>query len=212
LSARATPALLLLLPLLVAGTASADPIGPACGTCQGSIYALTWSGSPLGATATTETFRITLTIDPAGYSGGGSFLDAVAIKVSSQLVSATLFDAPGGAGAWTRVLGGINANGCSGSGGGFACARANGAGAGVPQATPYQWVWDLEMKTGALFTGPLQASVKARYVDASGRKVGALVSETIGLQHVPEPGTLALLGLGTAALALVGRGRRRRVP
>ena len=56
---------------LVAGRASADPIGPDCGTCQGSIYTLEYSGSPIATTSTTETFRITLTIDTSGYNGGG---------------------------------------------------------------------------------------------------------------------------------------------
>jgi hypothetical protein len=43
-----------------------------------------------------------------------------------------------------------------------------------------------------------------RYVDANGYKVGALVSET-----VPEPATLALLGVG-GAVTVVGRRRTQR--
>jgi hypothetical protein len=192
---------------LLAGAASADPIGPDCGTCQGSIYTLTYSGSPISTTATTETFRITLTIDTSGYNGGGSFLNTVAVKVSSMLVSATLFDAPGGVAVWNEVMGGLNSNGCSGSGSGFDCAGAASAWAPVPVGTPYQWTWDLEMPTGTLFTGPLQASIKARYVNGMNQKVGALVSENINLQ-VPEPGTFFLLGLGTAGLAISRRPRR----
>jgi hypothetical protein len=97
--------------LLAAATASADPIGPICGTCQGSIYTLEYDPVPIATTLTTETFRITLTIDTTGYDGGGLFIDTVAIKVSSQLIAASLFDAPTGAGNWLTWLGGLNANG-----------------------------------------------------------------------------------------------------
>jgi predicted amidohydrolase len=44
-------------------------------------------------------------------------------------------------------------------------------------------------------------SVKARYVDDDGVKVGALVSEDITLTIVPEPTTALLLALGGSILA-----------
>lgn len=93
-------AISILVALLAIGSqASADPIGPDCGTCQGSIYTLTYDGTALAdADPLKETFRITLTIDTTGYSGGGGFIDAAAIKVSSSSVSASLFDAPVGVG------------------------------------------------------------------------------------------------------------------
>ncbi len=80
---------------------------------------------------------------------------------------------------------------------------------GVPTGTPYSWVFDIEMAAGDLFTGPFQASIKARYADNSGKKVGDLVSENITLM-VPEPsaGALLGLGLGMSGLALF-RPRRR---
>jgi len=202
--------LLALAALAVVGApASADPIGPSCGTCQGSIYALEYSGTPISTTSTTETFRITLTIDTSGYNGGGTLLNAVSVKVSSMLVGMSLFDAPGGAGSWTTWMGGLNANGCSGSGSGFDCAYAGNTGVAVPDGT-YAWVFDLEMATGALFTAPLSSSIKVRYVDDNNVKVGALVSENITLQEmnvIPEPASAALLAGGLLALALA---RRRR--
>ena len=200
--------------LLGAGTALADPIGPDCGSCQGSIYTLTYSGAPIATGGGTETFRITLTIDTSGYSGPGSFLDTVAIKVSSMLkVSSSLVSAPGGVAAWTMVLGGLNAGGCSGSGSGFDCAGAVSTGVGVPMGTPYQWVFDLVMNTGSLFTGAFQSSVKARYVDGNGDKAGALVSEGITLQEdfppIPEPGALLLFASAAGALWASRPGARR---
>jgi len=76
--------------LAAATTAGANPIGPpplSCpnGTCQGSIYELTYSGSPISSTGTTQTFAITLTINPTTYNGGGSFIEAVSPKVASSV-------------------------------------------------------------------------------------------------------------------------------
>jgi hypothetical protein len=201
--------LLTLASLALAGSASADPIGPSCGTCQGSIYTLEYDGAPISVDIPngTETYRITLTIDTSGYNGGGLFIDTVAIKVSAQLESELLFDAPTGAGNWLTWLGGLNANGCSGGGSGFDCAAAWFSGVPVPDGTPYVWVWDLEIDAGTLFTGPFESSIKVRYVDENNDKVGDLVSENITLQVIPEPASAALLGGGLLALALA---RRRR--
>jgi len=184
----------------------ADSIGPNCATCQGSVYTLEYGGAPIATTATTETYRITLTIDTSGYNGPGVQLNAVAIKVSSMLVSMSLLDAPDGAAAWTTWMGGLNANGCSNGGSGFECAYAGLHGVTVPDGS-YSWIFDLTMNTGVLFTTPNSSSIKVRYIDANGVKAGDIVSENITLQAIPEPTTVALLGSGVLALASA---RRRR--
>lgn len=195
----------LLTLLLSAAAANATPIGPNCGTCQGSIYELSYSGTPIATTATSETWQITYTIDTAGYDAGGSHIFNVALKVSSELLSADLVSAPGGVGNWLEHLGGLNANGCMGNGdNGFDCVRVTSVGASpvVPGGT-YTWVFELEVATGGLFVGLDQSSIKARYVDDNGDKVGDLVSEGItltDLSEVPEPTTLGLLALGVLAL------------
>ena len=112
--------ILLFLVLLAASPAAATSIGPDCGTCQGGIYSLFYDGSPTATTGTTETFRITLSIDATGYTGAATHLENAAIKVSSQIISASVFSGPGVV-PWWMVLGGLNANGCSGSGSGFDC-------------------------------------------------------------------------------------------
>ena len=206
--------------LASAGPAVADPIGPICGTCQGSTYQLTYSGSaePENGDLLHESFLISLIIDTSGYTGGGSFLHDVAIKITANFnggESASLFLAPSGSWALGGLNTGIDAGGCSGAGGGFVCAEHSGSGETVPNGT-YTWIFDVTIDNGTLLTGLLEASVKARYVDASGLKIGDLVSENITLQvddglplPVPAPATVILLGLGMLGLGVGVRLRRR---
>lgn len=194
---------------LAAAQADATAIGPSCGTCQGSIYDLTYDPTPVATTATTETWRITYTIETSGYNGTGAYINTVALKVSSSFVDATLVTAPGGVALWNEMSGGLNAAGCSGAGSGYDCVAFHAAitlAPSVPGGT-YTWEFDIEIANGGLLTGTDEASVKARYVSSTGLKVGALVSENITLS-IPEPGT-ALLLAGPALVAGVRRGRRR---
>jgi len=198
--------------LVAAGrTATADPIGPSCGTCQGSIYELLYDPTPVGTTATSTIYEITLRIDTTGYTGTGVRIDDVAFKVSPNLNGQTLLDAPGGFGNWTALFGGINASGCQGnSSSGFGCATSDSTSvATLPFAGVYEWVFNALVPLGeSLKTDPFDASIKARYVNASGTKVGDLVSEGITLQVVPEPGTALLLAVGIAGLVRFGNTRR----
>jgi len=202
--------------LLLAAAAAADPIGPDCGTCQGSIYALAFDPTPVSTTATTETYEITFTIDTRDYTGGGTGIDTVAVKVASSIVDGILTAAPGGVANWDLFGNtGLNANGCASGGGGFACAEVVALGTVPSVGGILVWVFEIEVATGTLLTPPDLASIKARYVDDDREKVGDLVSENIPLQDepfipIPEPPTLLLLGSGLAGLALAGSRRRTR--
>jgi hypothetical protein len=203
--------------LLMAGNSlvKADTIGGAgssCGTCAGAAYTLTYSGLPISSTATTQTFQITLNVNDIAYNGGGSFLDAVAIKVAppADLISASLVSAPSG---FSLIAGtGLNANGCGGGSGGFLCAESSGNGVSV-SGSPYNFVYNVTVDTGDLFTGNNAASVKALYVDSNGNKVGALLSENISLQQTncPEPSSALMLGAGLLGLSVLTRKLRRQV-
>lgn len=186
-------------------SASSISIGPACGTCQGSIYTLDDGGAPTLTAGPNETWQITYTIDTSGYNGGGTRLDSAALKVSSALVNATLVSAPGGPANWIETLGGIDAGGCSGSGSGFDCVQINAVGNAptVPNGV-LTFVFDLVIVDGGIFTDLVGSTVKARYVNEAGDKVGDLVSEELG---VPEPLTTWLLTVGLAALVVAGRKR-----
>lgn len=207
---------------LTAAGARANTIGPigcANDSCQGATYTLTDLGQVsdlFTGDGLSDTWRIQLTIDPTGYNGSGVRIDDIAVKVSSDTDAASLVSAPGGVGVWTRVDGGLNANGCTGSGSGYECAAwkdASATGAFL-NGTLLTWIFDIDVK-GALLSGADLASIKVRFVDANGDKTGALVSEPITLGDpmtpVPEPGTLLLLGSGFTGF-LARRRVRSRFP
>jgi hypothetical protein len=177
--------------------ALADPIGPDCGTCFGTIYTLTSDFVDVGSSSLTDTFDIVLKVDATGTTKTG--LDAVAIKVAAQadwVSGALLLEPPG----WIEVPGGLSAGGCNSTIDGFDCAKGPTQPVGAA-GDVYIFEFQETVKAGTIFTGLGQASVKAQF------EPNGLTSEHITLQQgcglpqgcggqkIPEPSPLALLGL-----------------
>jgi hypothetical protein len=207
-------AVLAALPMVASADSIGGPNNVNCwgNSCQGSTYTLSYSGTPLpDIDPAHETFRITYTIDT--YTGSGVRIDNVALKVSAHTTSVSLFDAPGGTAPWVILSGGLNAQGCSGSGSGFSCANDISVAGVAPtlisgSGATYSWIFDVKIDNGTLFTGLGEASIKARYVNASGQKVGDLVSENITLQSTvktPEASATVLLCMALVSVGVLAR-------
>ena len=200
-----------------ASSVSAGVIGPDCSTCRNTSWELTYT--VVDAVNFIYDFTLTAT---GGAQLDYAYIDAVAIKVASNDGDyegvQDLLLAPGGTSAWVdpALLGTLSASACNqGSAAGFACTSAigtepNGAAAGGTDT----WVFRINLVNtpGLLLTGTDAASIKARFTDANGNKVGSLLSEniTISPTRVPEPARALLLGTGVASVFGCARRRRRR--
>ena len=144
-------------------------------------------------------------------------VDSVAVKTTAQsdawVDGFDLFAAPLGTASWNQLPGGIDAGGChDGNDNGFFCEDWIGAGVGAPVGGTLVFLWTGLVDPSDLQTGFLDASIKARFVNADGEKTGDLLSEGITLQpgpldrsagsdsQIPEPATLLFLGSGLSAL------------
>ena len=172
-------------------------------SCFGSIYSLTDLGV-IGSTATTQTRRWDFTINTAGFTGlATDYIQQVAIKVTSSVLSFSLFAAPGGPGNWSLFANStVSNNGCQINGGsGFSCAGTTAviAQGNAQVGGTLTWVFDIQANNN---TWLASAPIKANYNPAN----GLITSETItGLfnpppppNQVPEPMTVGLLvgGIG----------------
>lgn len=196
---------------LMMAPAHADPIGGPTNinclatNCFGSLITLAYNE------ITPTNYHITLTIDTSTYTGTGTdWIQAVAIKPASGTTATGSLLSTTAPPTWTFLLGG-QANGCTGTINGFLCASS-----GTPATVGviYEWVFDVNVSNPSLWLlAFLGAHVQVNY-DGIGKPNGMQTSAPITLQNggggpneIPEPHTLALLGLGLLGLMFV---RRRR--
>ncbi len=208
--------------------ALADSIGPDCDTCQGATFTL--ESFLLDDNAAEDLYAIRLTMNTAGLTTSPDqavAVDSVAVKTTAQndawAGGFNLFAAPGGQASWSQLSGGLNAGGCQdGNDNGFFCEDWIGAGVGAPVGGTLVFLWTGLVDPSDLQSVFLGASIKARFVNADGEKVGDLLSEGITLQPgpvgvdprevtaMPEPATLLFLGSGLTGLAALRRRHAKR--
>jgi hypothetical protein len=170
--------------------------GNGCGssTCFGSVYTLTVSaGVPSGGGTL---YNVNYAVDTTGYSGGGSGLEAIAFKItdnSSSILGTSITSQPPSF-SDPLILGGLSAGGCDSGPAGFICSFSSNTG-GIPTGSAYEFKYGVTLANGTLFGDPSQWTLKALYVDQTGKQAG-LTSATGGA--VPVPGTLLMFGLGFA--------------
>ena len=127
---------------------------------------------------------LTLEIDAANRSGGWSTatgLAALAIKDVGTYSSVSVSSAPGGTGAWKLSTSELKASGCSGTSNGAAGSRMCFYGQQIALGDDMVFKFTFD---GPAVT-PTDPHVKVEFVDAQGRKVGSLLSQT--LPPAPAP-------------------------
>ncbi|MEO8050159.1 MAG: PEP-CTERM sorting domain-containing protein [Acidobacteriota bacterium] len=201
--------------LLVGGafSAKAAPVY-SCGggsACNGNLYAV----YVISQTATSYVLGVGIQVTNSYTGNTTDTIDGLAIipDVQGSFTSATLLANPSG--VWNLQPGGLNANGCNGSGAPYTCAAATGAGATLfTGTTPKTLLWVFMINGTPPSLGDT-AHIKYHYIDTNGNNVGSLGSFDVCIgggvcqsSTVPEPVTSALVGSGLMGLYFL----RRRLP
>lgn len=203
MKARLALALAVVALMVLSVPAAADPFTlQNCATCQGSIY--TVDTALFSSTATTQTFKVAVTIDSSLFNPGGNlsspyYIADVAVQIASIVLPGGTVLLPGGS-LIAASPGGLSSAGCNGSGAGWVCANSGPLASNQTGGT-LNWLFTLTIPTGSLLD---VGSLKVEYVNGQNQKVGSLLSERF---TVSEPATMSLLASG---LLLVGFGRLRR--
>ena len=167
----------------LASTAGATSLGPNCTTCFGNVYTLQVLIDP---DPPSDHVIVTYTVDTAGARGRGTVLQAIAFKVSTDVVAslgnAILFPPSGD---WSlHVNTDLGSGGCDSTGAGspgMVCVQTSRPRDARTAGDVLQWRFQLAV--GTLLFDPLKGEVKALFVNGAG-KAKALTSEPITIDFV----------------------------
>ncbi len=185
-------------------------IGPAQGctaACLGGTYTVTFT--PVSGNEYTVTLTATT---PTSGVAAGQYISSVEVGDSIGITSATLLSAPGGIGDWGgatgTIFGNLNNAGCNPGPAPNFCNNQNGPTftQALANGNTYTWTWDV-VYASALDTNPADVHIGLQYEDATGSNGDIVSVNGVGTSSVPEPGSVALLGIGS--VGIVGMIRKR---
>lgn len=160
-----------------------------------------------------DTYTFTYTADLTNWDAtiapNQQYLAAVNFKPSSDIPTAYSLTSTNAPGTWDTTLINASASGCGSTTGStqFICSYVSPptalstTGGGI-----YEWMYSVTYAPGSTvdLTG---APIRAWFVDSTGKNAGLM---SLNLTTVPEPGAVALLGIGLLALGISSGARRRR--